>query len=222
MSRRPRATEPLTRERVVSAAIEVADDRGYEAVSMRRVAEHLGSGTMSLYRHIADKNELVSAMVDQVTGRYTYPDPEGMDWRERMHAFARTDWRMFLDHPWMLAATASVTPPFGTQSFAAMEWALEALESVGLEPHAAAQVIMTVNNYVQGSVRVVLGEADHDTETDDPGVNWQRRLRDIDLDQFPRLRELVRLPLPQTDRNWFADGLDVILDGVQNHRSTDR
>ncbi|MBB4935529.1 AcrR family transcriptional regulator [Lipingzhangella halophila] len=219
MSRRPRTTDPLTRERIVAAAIEVADERGFEAVSMRRVAEHLGSGTMSLYRHIADKDELVFAMVDAVTGRYAYPDPDGMDWRERMHALARTDWHMFLDHPWMLAATSSVAPPFGTESFASMEWALEALEPVGLEPHAAAQVIMTVNNYIQGSVRVVLGGSDYGAETDDPGVNWQRRLRAVDLERFPRLRWLVSLPLPETDRNWFADGLDVILDGVQNRRS---
>lgn len=74
MSRRPRSTDPLTRERIVTAALEIADHGGFESVSMRRVAVHLGSGTMSLYRHIADKDELVSAMVARVTGAYPYPE----------------------------------------------------------------------------------------------------------------------------------------------------
>ncbi|MFI7611490.1 TetR/AcrR family transcriptional regulator [Nonomuraea terrae] len=215
MSRRPRTAAPLTREGIAAAAIMVADEHGIDAVSIRRVAERLGSGTMSLYRHIAGKDDLISAMVDQVTGRYAYPDPEGMDWRARMHALARTDWRMFLEHPWMLDATSSVAPPFGTESFAAMEWALEALAPLGLEPHVAARVIMTVNTYVQGSVRVVLGERG-DGQADDPGLNWQRRLLDVDLERFPRLRRLVRHPVPERGRDWFVDGLDVILDGVQN------
>ncbi|QBI53086.1 TetR/AcrR family transcriptional regulator [Streptomonospora litoralis] len=216
MNRRPRTAAPLTRERIAAAAIDTADEHGFEAVSMRRVAEHLGSGTMSLYRHIADKEELVSAMVDRVAGRYAYPDPAGMDWRERMHALARTDWRMFVEHPWMLAATANLSPPFGAESLAGMEWALDALEPAGLEPHQAAQVVMTVNHYVQGSVRVVLGEAARSADTDDPGANWRQRLHDVDLERFPRLHDLVRRPLPRTERDWFAEGLDVILDGVQS------
>ena len=77
MSRRT----PLTQDRIVTAAIEVADEQGFDAVSMRRVALHLGTGTMSLYRHVADKGELVSAMVDRVTGEYscTGADTSGAD-----------------------------------------------------------------------------------------------------------------------------------------------
>lgn len=219
MSRRPRSTDPLTRERIVTAALEIADHGGFESVSMRRVAVHLGSGTMSLYRHIADKDELVSAMVARVTGAYPYPDAAGMDWRECMHALARTDWQMFLDHPWMLTATASLAPPFGTESLAAMEWALEALEPLGFEPHVAARVIMTVNTYVQGSARAALGEPTEAAGSDDPGANWQHRLATTDLARFPRLRELIHRPLPQEDRDWFAGGLDFILDGVENRQS---
>jgi AcrR family transcriptional regulator len=218
VSRRPRNGTALTKERIVSAAIELADDHGLDAVSMRRVADRLGAGTMSLYRHITDKNELLAAMVDHVTGRYAYPDPSGLHWRQRMHALAATDRRMYLEHPWMLAATAGPAPPFGAESLAGMEWALDALEPLGLTPHEAARVIMTVSHYIQGSARVALGAA-LGAADDDPGVHWRRRLHDRDLEAFPRLRDLISRPLPETDRDWFADGLDVILDGVHSRRA---
>lgn len=214
MSRRPRHTDPLSRDRIVAAAIEVADRQGFEALSMRRVAEHLGSGTMSLYRHIADKDELIGAMVGQVTARYAYPDRTGMSWRECLHQLAKRDWQAFQDHPWMLAANASVTPAFGTESLASMEWALAALEPLNLSTHEAARAIMVINNYVQGSARIALGDRES-AATDDLGHNWRTRLDDVDLAEFPRLADLIRRPPADAGGDWFVDGLDLILDGVQ-------
>ncbi|MFD0556165.1 TetR family transcriptional regulator [Stackebrandtia endophytica] len=214
MSRRPRHTDPLSRDRIVTAAVEVADRQGFEAVSMRRVAEHLGSGTMSLYRHIADKDELIGAMVGHVTGRYAYPDRTGMSWRECLHQLARRDRQAFEDHPWMLAATATVTPAFGAESLASMEWALAALEPLELSTHEAARAIMVINNYVQGSTRIALGDRDSDA-TDDLGQNWRTRLGDVDLAEFPRLAQLIQRPPTDAGDDWFGDGLDLILDGIQ-------
>ncbi|TLW94986.1 TetR/AcrR family transcriptional regulator [Saccharomonospora piscinae] len=203
--------------RIVTAAIELADRDGLDAVSMRRVAEYLRTGPASLYRHIAHRDELVTAMVEHVTAAFDYPDPAGLDWRECMHVLARQDWTAFLTHPWLLTATTTVTPPFGTASLAAMEWALTALGELRLPPHEAARAIMTINNYVQGTARVVLGQPREGAEPD-PGRSWQDRLHDTDLRSFPRLRALIAEPLPDGDRNWFEDGLDVILDGVQARR----
>ena len=214
MSPRVGRSGPLTRGRIVDAAINVADDAGLAAMTMKRVADKLETGPMSLYRHVADKDELVAAMVERVTGAYSYPELAGAGWREAMHALARQDWRAMLDHPWMLAATASVSPPFGTASLAAMEWALAALDELGLEPHAAARAVMTINNYVQGSARVMLGERYAETG-DDPGRSWQQRLTSVDLDAYPKLARLIAQPIPESDRDWFAAGLDVILDGIE-------
>lgn len=206
---------PLSREKIAAAAIEVADATGLEAMTMKRVAAHLDAGAMSLYRHVPDKGELIVAMVEHVISAYAYPDPSSLGWREAMHVLAREDWAAFLAHPWMLTATTTATPPFGTSSLAAMEWALTALEELELPPHAAARAVMTINNYVQGSARVVLGEKQGDAG-DDPGRNWQRRLSGVDLDDLPHLRHLIELPLPEGERDWFADGLDVILDGIES------
>ncbi|GAA3287693.1 TetR/AcrR family transcriptional regulator [Nesterenkonia halobia] len=214
MSPRVGPSGPLSRERIVTAAIEIADEAGLEAMTMKRVAARLGAGAMSLYRHVSDKDELIGAMVERITAEYSYPDQGALDWREAMHALARQDWAAFLAHPWMLTATATVTPPFGTASLAAMEWALSALEEVRLPPDAAARVVMTVNNYVQGSARVVLGDRQAEAG-DDPGRTWQQRLHDVDLGDFPRLSRLIAHPLHAGDRDWFIEGLDVILDGVQ-------
>ncbi|SDS03764.1 regulatory protein, tetR family [Brevibacterium sandarakinum] len=218
MSPRVGPSGPLSRERIVTAAIEIADEAGLEAMTMKRVAARLGAGAMSLYRHVADKDELIGAMVEQVTGEYAYPDQDGLGWREAMHVLARQDWAAFLAHPWMLTATATVTPPFGTASLAAMEWALTALEEADLPPDAAARVVMTINNYVQGSARVVLGDRQSEVG-DDPGRTWQHRLHDVDLGDFPRLSRLIAHPLPAGERDWFIQGLDVILDGVQPRQS---
>ena len=219
MSPRIGPSGPLSRERIVTAAIELADEAGLDAVTMRRIAEQLDAGAMSLYRHGSDKDELIEAMVEQVTEDYAYPDQAELGWREAMHALARQDWAAFLDHPWMLSATATATPPFGTASLAGMEWALTALDELELPLPVAARAIMTINNYVQGSARVFLGERQSEA-SDDPGRSWQQRLTGIDLDAFPRLSRLIRDPLPVAERDWFADGLDVILDGIESGSRT--
>ncbi|OLT49183.1 TetR family transcriptional regulator [Saccharomonospora sp. CUA-673] len=212
MSPRIGPSGPLSRIRITTAAIELADREGLDAVSMRRVADQLRTGPASLYRHIAGREELVTAMVEHVTGEYAYPDASGMDWRDCMHALAKQDWAALLAHPWLLTATATTTPPFGTASLAAMEWALTALRRAGLSPAESGRAVMTINNYVQGAARVALGGQFDDVEGD-PGVGWRRRLGDVDLSGFPELQRLVSASVP-ADRDWFADGLDVILDGI--------
>lgn len=214
MSPRIGPSGPLSRDKIVQAAITVADEVGLDVMTMRRVAAHLDAGVMSLYRHISDKDELIEAMVERVIGTYAYPDPHSLDWRGAMHALAHEDWTAFLAHPWLLTATATVTPPFGTSSLRAMEWALTALEELGLPPHTAAGAVMTINNYVQGSARVLLGEKQADADND-PGRNWQQRLTGVDLEDFPRLRNLTGQPFPEGERDWFTDGLDIILDGIE-------
>ncbi|ACQ79629.1 transcriptional regulator, TetR family [Beutenbergia cavernae DSM 12333] len=209
----------LGHDAIVAAAVELADAQGIDAVSMRRVAEQLGAGTMSLYRHVATKDELVAAMVERVTDAYAYPDPAGMDWRARMHAMARREWDMYVEHPWVLVVLATATPPFGPASFRAMEWALAALEPLRLAPEDAGAAIMTVTNYLQGSARVVLGRPQRDDaeellESVDPGTLWRERLSAVELADYPRLRALISSPFLRDPAAWFENGLDVVLDGV--------
>lgn len=219
MSPRTGPSGPLSRDRIVAVAIEIADADGLDGVTMRRIAERVGAGAMSLYRHVKDKDELVESMVERVVAEFTYPDSSVLDWRACMHALAERDLASYTTHPWMLAATATVTPPFGTASLGAMEWALAVLDDAGVPPQDAARAIMTINHYVQGSVRVALGDRAPGA-SDDPGQAWRGRLQDVDLSEFPQLSRLTATPAPATDRDWFAEGLDLILDGVDARERT--
>jgi AcrR family transcriptional regulator len=99
----------LTRDRIVSAAIELADADGLSALSMARLAERLGCGTMSLYRHVANKDELLVFMLSDAPGSPPAPaDP--VKWREALTDWADGLWDVYHRHPWVLQ-TAAVRPP---------------------------------------------------------------------------------------------------------------
>ena len=225
------AGQALNRERIVEAAIGLADREGLDAVSMRRIAKQLGAGAMSLYRHVSDKEELLREMIDTLHARHAYPDPGGLDWRERMRLLARHDWAMYTAHPWLLTAAATVAPPAGPHMLASMEWALTALEPLDLTPPQAGRAIMAVTHYLQGSARMALGDetgpggASGLGDTGDladrsPGNAWRRRLGGEDLSGFPRVAALVSSS-PESDEDdgkkggdWVLTGLDMVLDGI--------
>ena len=106
----------LTLERIVASAIAVADAEGLDAVSMRRVAAKLGVGTMSLYRYVPGKNELLDLMLDRVS------DPgdaaqrlRGRDWRGVLETYAHGTWDLYTSHPWLLQVNWS-RPALGPSS----------------------------------------------------------------------------------------------------------
>ncbi len=97
--------------RIVRTAIELADAEGLAALSMRRVAERLGVGAMSLYTYIPGKAELLDLMLDQVQGELLMEELPGGDWRARLEARARQDWALYERHPWLLQICPCHFPP---------------------------------------------------------------------------------------------------------------
>ncbi|MFD6464115.1 TetR/AcrR family transcriptional regulator, partial [Streptomyces roseolus] len=94
-------TEPkLTQSAIVDTAIVLADTEGLDALSMRRIADRMGVGAMSLYRHVANKDELIALMTDEVSRRNPYPPAAGMDWtwRDRVRIAAEIDWALYQQH----------------------------------------------------------------------------------------------------------------------------
>src|ERR671924_315257 len=90
-----------TRERIAQAALKIADEDGFEAVTMRRVAAELGAGTMTLYHYVRNKRELAALMDDAVMGELLVPEEElADDWREGLAQIARRTYQCFLRHPW--------------------------------------------------------------------------------------------------------------------------
>jgi AcrR family transcriptional regulator len=142
----------LSRERIVAAGIALADADGIAALSMARLAERLGSAPMSLYRHVANKDELLAFMCDAAPG----PPPElptTTGWRPALELWAHALRGVFYAHPWMLQVTAG-RPPLDPGQLAWLDRGLSALDNAGLSHRDRFEVLMTVLNYVRGEAQI--------------------------------------------------------------------
>ena len=111
-----RTRHPLSREAIVDAALKIIDEQGYSALSMRAVAQALGTGPASLYAHVANKEQLVDLVMDRVYGEFEVPEPGAAPWQEQLKAFARSGVRVMLSHRGLAAATLG-GPPMGVLVF---------------------------------------------------------------------------------------------------------
>ncbi|GAA3819250.1 TetR/AcrR family transcriptional regulator [Sphaerisporangium flaviroseum] len=142
----------LSVDRVVRAAIEIADTDGLAALSMRRVAERLGVGTMSLYTYVPGKAELLDLMLDLVYGEPARPAEVPGGWRARLELIARERWALYQRHPWMLYVATS-RPALGPNVTAAYEYELGAIDGIGLTDLEMDSVVTLVSGHVHGAAR---------------------------------------------------------------------
>lgn len=140
----------MTRDRVVRTAVEIADAEGLSALSMRGVAGRLGVATMSLYRHVGSKDDLVELMIDQVLGDFPLPAEPPHGWRARLEAAAHVQWAAYRRHPWMARITSLARPLPSPSLLKHTEWALAAIDGHGLDPETMMHVHILMYTYVQG------------------------------------------------------------------------
>jgi AcrR family transcriptional regulator len=152
----------LNREKIAAAALAIADEEGFEAVSMRRVALELKVGTMSLYYYVKTKDELVAAMDDALMGEALLPSlPK--DWRRALLEIARQTHAIFVRHPWALVAMRTAAPRLNAMRH--MEQCLEALAETSLTAKQKMALLATVDDFVFGhALRQAASDADVDTE----------------------------------------------------------
>jgi AcrR family transcriptional regulator len=141
----------LTVEQVVAAALKIADAEGLAAMSIRRVADELGVGAMTLYRYVPGKGELIDVMLDTAYGELPLREVPG-DWRAKLDAVAREIRQMYLEHPWLLQVAVS-RPPLGPGVMAKYEHELNAVNGIGLSDVEMDAAVALVNGYVHGAVR---------------------------------------------------------------------
>jgi AcrR family transcriptional regulator len=146
----PRRAGALSRREIVRAAIGVADAEGADAVSMRRIARELHAGTMSLYWHVASKEELLDLMIDAIEGEAEAPEPSG-DWRADLAATAHATRSALLRHQWVVNFLAA-RPPTGPSALRNIERSLGTLDGLGLDMQTAVTILTTLATYVVGSV----------------------------------------------------------------------
>jgi DNA-binding transcriptional regulator YhcF (GntR family) len=150
-ARRGRTPEiTLTTERIVAAAVAIADVEGLAALSMRRVAVDLGVATMALYRHVPSKTELVHRMVDAVFGEQELPDPTPHGWRPRLELVARSRWRTVRRHPWVADTGYLTRPTLVPNGVAHADLATRTVAGLGLDPENSARTYAALAGYVQG------------------------------------------------------------------------
>ncbi|HWF54770.1 MAG TPA: TetR/AcrR family transcriptional regulator [Solirubrobacteraceae bacterium] len=216
--RPPRARGPkpgLTLERIVAAGIKVALTEGIGALSMGRVAGELGVGTMSLYRYVAAKDELLTLMVDAALGAPPAGTP-GENWRAGLTRWAVGVRAAYRRHPWSLRVPIS-GPPLGPNNVAWLERALEALASTPLGEQEKLSTVLLLSGFVRNDVTLNLDFAAAGGQPENPTYGELLR-RLIDAADFPALAAAVASGALDDDDDpdsEFEFGLARILDGVQ-------
>lgn len=211
----------LSLRRIVSAAVQVADAEGLDAVSMGRVAAELGTAPMSLYRHVSSKEDLLTLMVDATWGETPDRPVAGEGWRTGLSRWA---WALRLGarrHPWVVRIPLNGLPIMPNE-VAWFENALACLEGTGLSEARKASVIMLLAGYVRN---VATTEADIDVAIRASGLapmdwmaSYPRMLAELaDPHRFPALTRFIAAGVFEAEDgpdDEFIFGLDRILDGV--------
>ncbi|HYQ70035.1 TetR/AcrR family transcriptional regulator [Actinophytocola sp.] len=205
----------MTIDRIVATAVAVADADGLDALSMRRVADELGVGTMSLYRYLPGKAELFELMLDAVMGEDPMV-PTGDGWRDSLAEVARRSLAGYRRHPWLLEASLS-HGLVGPNQAAVLDRLLAALDGTGLTSGRKMAVIGLLIGYVQGRARRLADAARTERGVSD-GWFWAEfaPLLEPHLDRFPSLAAAWR----DDELTWedeFEFGLRRVLDGIEAH-----
>jgi DNA-binding transcriptional regulator YhcF (GntR family) len=210
--------QELTQARIVHAAIGIADAEGLAAVSMRRVATELGVATMSLYRHVPSKDQLVLLMADAVFGEADFPQPPPPGWRAQLELVAREQWAISRRHPW-IARVISLTRPTPTPNgMAYTEWAMRAVDGLGLDPSTMLYVAITLAGYVQATAVNLESDVEAEQDTGITSDEWRQSQGKtlapvLASGRFPMLSNLATQPDLGLDR-LFEFGLQLLLDGL--------
>jgi AcrR family transcriptional regulator len=212
--------KPLSSARVLQAAVALADEAGLEAFSMRGLAQELGVVPMALYRHVANKDELLDGMVDIVFGEIRSPSIDD-DWRSAMRRRAISTRETLKRHGWAIGLMETRNPgPANLQNHNAV---MGCLREAGFSFETAIHAYSVQDAYIYGFAQQ---EKTLGFQTPgDAGKAAQRRAQAIGaLDDYPYLAEIAtKLPESGYDNTVeFAWGLDLILDGLDRHRRTAR
>jgi len=217
-----RRREPISREAIVTAAIRLLDREGLAALSMRRLAEELGTGAASLYWHVGSKDGLLDLVFDELIGEEQVPDADPSRWQEQLKDIARAQRRISLRHPYLVRISIGRIP-MGPNALRFSERVIAILRAGGLPPRLAVQgyllLISTVNGFTVDETGV---DDDGPPGPDDNAPPSRQEAADmardyvasLPADQFPNMVGLA-------DEFAFADAderfemlIDIFVDGL--------
>ncbi|MFJ3669617.1 TetR/AcrR family transcriptional regulator [Streptomyces sp. NPDC090106] len=212
----PTRPVPLDRERIVAAAVALADEGGLEAVSLRKVAARLNAGPMRLYGYIATKEELFDLMVDEVQAEILPGEPaEG--WREALGGIAHRTRRTALRHEW-LADLLGGRPGMGPNGLAVAEATLASLDGL-TDVDTVMRAVETVSAYSTGAIRREIANLRAERATGLSKRDWQRArgphmTRMLETGRFPAVSRVVHDGTDVDAETTFTTGLDWVLDAI--------
>lgn len=230
----PRQTRTVSE--IVAAAVELADEEGLAAVSMRKVADRLGTSPMGLYTYVPGKAELLDLMLDAVLADLPTDYDQGEGWRAAVELAARESWAFYQRHPWVLQV-AGVRNPLGPHTFAQYEAACRLFDDLGLTGVEMARAVGVVDSFVRGAAKAVSDARSAEQVTgisDDDWWNarapileeiqaevWEERYPTLSrMDQEQAFDQLDRPDdttpyLVQDALDTFEFGLQRLLDGLE-------
>jgi DNA-binding transcriptional regulator YhcF (GntR family) len=222
-SARRTTTGAVTVEEVVRAAIGIADADGLDALSMRTVATRLQVPTMSLYRQVSGKGDLVLKMIDTAFGAASLPDRTSDGWRAGLEAVARAQWAVYRRHPWLAHAVALTRPQPVASLIRVGDRTLRVMDGLGLDQQTLLDVNMSLATYVRGVAIGLAAEAELEADTGLTGDEWVEVAAPIHellaSGGYPDLRRVSSLGNYELNldrlfefglQRWL-DGLDVFL-----------
>ena len=215
----------LSVERVVRAAIEVADAEGLSALSMRRVAERVGVSTMSVYTYVPGKGELLDLMLDEVMGEAVGPDETGGGWREELEMVAGRNWELYHRHPWVLQVAATSRPPLGPNVIAKYDRELRAVDGIGLTEVEMDAVLTLVLGHTDNSARRSMEAAEAQKRTGRTDDEWWSANAPLlekvfDARRYPTAARVgpaagAAYEAAYSPEHAFEFGLQRVLDGIE-------
>ncbi|MEV4168175.1 TetR/AcrR family transcriptional regulator C-terminal domain-containing protein [Nonomuraea sp. NPDC049709] len=207
--------EPLNREKVLDAALGLADEEGLDGLSMRRLAKSLGVEAMSLYNHVANKADLLDGIAERVFAQVERPDPE-LPWQEQVRAVALSTYRAFSRHPVVpLALVTDRSNPTSVRALAPLDALVGALFEAGFDDVAAWRALGAVNGLVFGSLLMSTGGFTGDSGEHAGARNVGAYIREMDPVALPHFSRLLRGTRhgvnPEAD---FEHSLDLLIRGL--------
>lgn len=217
----------LSAEVIVEAALRVLDAEDLDAVSMRRVAQELGTGQASLYAHVAGKDELLELMFDQVTGEVQLPAPDPRQWQSQIREICREVHRVMAAHPGIARVSLGAIPT-GPNALRIVERMLAVLRGAGVPKRTAAWGVDRLFLYTNaqafeesvysGRLRALGMSAE------EYGRDYRGRLREffaaLPAEQFPQTAQLAEPLTAGADSERFEFGLDLLVGGLAGHIRT--
>ncbi|WP_190821150.1 TetR/AcrR family transcriptional regulator [Saccharopolyspora pogona] len=209
------AKHPLSLELIVRTALDLLDSEGLDAVSMRKVAQRLGTGAASLYAYVRNKDELHELMLDLVIGEIEVPQPDPEKWQEQIKGLIRQQVEVLTAHPGIAQVVMRTPAPTGPNALVVSEAMMAVLRSAGLSDRVVAFAVDILALF--GTAVAMERSADFglsDAERIERMEMVQQYFSELPADRFPTMVSMLPALMSGDEEERFDFGLDILVQGI--------